>query len=216
MTPSPFRAPAGLLDHLLMAADEALRALSGATTAARALPCANRDVPVSAQERTLSAGLMRVNHTGEVCAQALYSGQSLVARDPAVRGVLQSAGAEERDHLSWCRDRLTDLGSRPSFLDPVWYAGSFAMGIASGLAGDRWSLGFLAETEAQVERHLQGHLERLPREDACSRGIVAQMREDEARHGQSGRDLGARELPQAVKAAMRAASKVMTRTAYWV
>jgi ubiquinone biosynthesis monooxygenase Coq7 len=211
-----FRAPAGPLDHLLMAADEALRALSGATTAARPLPCTERSVPSTADDRRLSAGLMRVNHTGEVCAQALYSGQSLVARDPAVRIALQSAAAEERDHLSWCRDRLADLGSRPSLLDPVWYAGSFAWGVASGLAGDRWSLGFLAETEAQVERHLGGHLERLPIDDKCSREIVAQMRDDEARHGQAGRDLGARELPQVVKAAMGAASKVMTRTAYWV
>jgi ubiquinone biosynthesis monooxygenase Coq7 len=199
-----------------MAADEALRALSGATTATRPSPCIAREVPASPDDRRLSAGLMRVNHTGEVCAQALYSGQALVARDPVVRVALQSAASEERDHLSWCRDRLADLGSRPSLLDPVWYAGSFAWGLASGLAGDRWSLGFLAETEAQVERHLEGHLERLPADDACSRLIVAQMRDDEARHGQAGRDLGARELPLAVKLAMRAASKVMTRTAYWV
>ena len=216
MTRFPFRAAAGPLDHLLVAADEALRALSGATTAARPLPCSDREVPASPEDRRISAGLMRVNHTGEVCAQALYSGQSLFARDPLVRGALQSAAAEERDHLSWCRDRLEDLGSRASLLDPLWYAGSFAWGVASGLAGDRWSLGFLAETEAQVERHLEGHLESLPREDACSRQIVAQMRDDEARHGQSGRDLGARELPQVVKLAMRAASKVMTRTAFWV
>lgn len=216
MTRFPFRASRSPLDHLLVAADEALRALSGGTTASRPLPCANREVPVSQEDRQLSAGLMRVNHTGEVCAQALYSGQSLVARDPLVRGLLQSAAAEERDHLSWCSDRLADLGSRASLLDPLWYAGSFAWGVASGLAGDRWSLGFLAETEAQVESHLDGHLERLPREDTCSREIVAQMRDDEARHAQSGRDLGARELPQVVKLAMRAASKVMTRTAYWV
>jgi ubiquinone biosynthesis monooxygenase Coq7 len=216
MTPSAFRAPAGPLDHLLMAADEALRALSGATSATRPLPCADRDVPLAQQDRVLSAGLMRVNHTGEVCAQALYSGQSLVARDPVVRAALRTAAGEERDHLSWCRDRLADLGSRPSLLDPLWYAGSFAWGLASGLAGDRWSLGFLAETEAQVERHLEGHLERLPGDDRCSRQIVAQMRDDENRHGQAGRDLGARELPLAVKLAMRAASKVMTRTAYWI
>ncbi|MEP7068128.1 MAG: 2-polyprenyl-3-methyl-6-methoxy-1,4-benzoquinone monooxygenase [Usitatibacter sp.] len=216
MRPTAFRAPAGPLDHLLAVADEALRALSGATTATRALPCAGREVPVSPDDRRLSAGLMRVNHTGEVCAQALYSGQSMFARDPAVRSALQTAAAEERDHLSWCRDRLGDLGSRPSLLDPVWYAGSFALGVASGLAGDRWSLGFLAETEAQVERHLEGHLERLPLGDVCSREIVAQMRDDENRHGQAGRDLGARELPYVVKLAMRAASKVMTRAAHWV
>jgi ubiquinone biosynthesis monooxygenase Coq7 len=216
MTRTPFRAPAGALDHLLMAADEALRALSGTSSATRPLPCSDRDVPASEEDRRLSSGLMRVNHTGEVCAQALYSGQSLVARDAVVRSALQAAAAEERDHLSWCRSRLADLDARPSLLDPLWYAGSFAWGVASGLAGDRWSLGFLAETEAQVERHLGGHLELLPRDDACSREIVAQMREDESRHGQTGRDLGAAELPYVVKLAMQAASKVMTRTAYWV
>ena len=159
---------------------------------------------------------MRVNHTGEVCAQALYSGQALVARETRVRIALQAAASEERDHLSWCRGRLDDLGSRPSLLDPLWYAGSFTMGIASGLVGDRWSLGFLAETEAQVERHLHGHLERLPADDRCSRRIVETMREDEIRHGDTGRKLGAVELPYLVRAAMSAASKVMTRTAFWV
>jgi ubiquinone biosynthesis monooxygenase Coq7 len=159
---------------------------------------------------------MRVNHTGEVCAQALYSGQALVARDARVRVALQAAAAEERDHLAWCRGRLQQLDSRPSFLDPLWYAGSFAWGVASGLAGDRWSLGFLAETEEQVERHLEGHLERLPAGDDASREIVAKMREDEARHAQTGRSLGAAELPYPVKRAMQSASKIMTRTAYWV
>lgn len=159
---------------------------------------------------------MRVNHTGEVCAQALYSGQALVARDPIVLQALQVASQEERDHLAWCRERLADLDSRPSFLDPLWYVGSFAWGVASGLAGDRWSLGFLAETESQVERHLDGHLDRLPAGDSCSRAIVEQMRDDENRHGETGRALGAAELPYAMKLAMQAASKVMTRTAYWV
>jgi len=159
---------------------------------------------------------MRVNHTGEVCAQALYSGQALVARNDRVRAAMRAAAAEERDHLSWCRARLRDLDSRPSLLDPLWYAGSFAWGVASGLAGDRWSLGFLAETEAQVERHLEGHLERLPGDDVASREIVAKMRDDEARHGQTGRSLGAAELPYPVKRAMQSASKLMTRTAYWV
>jgi ubiquinone biosynthesis monooxygenase Coq7 len=163
----------------------------------------------------LSAGLMRVNHTGEICAQALYSGQALFARDPRVRGVLQSAAAEERDHLAWCRARLDELGSRPSLLDPLWYSGSFALGMASGIAGDRWSMGFLAETEVQVERHLEGHLARLPPDDEKSRAVVAQMREDERRHGAAGRDMGAAELPLPVRLAMRAASKVMTGTAYW-
>ncbi len=159
---------------------------------------------------------MRVNHAGEICAQALYSGQALVARDERVRAALREAAAEERDHLAWCRSRLADLGARPSLLDPIWYAGSFAWGIASGLAGDRWSLGFLAETEAQVERHLEGHLDRLPAEDAASREIVAKMREDEARHGETGRGLGAADLPYPVKRAMQATSRIMTRTAYWV
>jgi ubiquinone biosynthesis monooxygenase Coq7 len=204
------------LDRLLGIADEALRTLSGSVSAARASPCADRSVPASDSDRELSAGLMRVNHTGEVCAQALYSGQSLVARDPVVRAALEDAAAEERDHLAWCRGRLSDLDSRPSLLDPLWFAGSFAWGVASGLAGDRWSLGFLAETEAQVERHLEGHLDRLPADDRCSRAIVAQMSEDENRHGRTGRELGAAELPYPVKLAMRAASRVMTRTAYWV
>ena len=211
-----FRAPASILDQLLAAADEALRTLSGAVTAARPSPATDRAVPSSEADRRTSAGLMRVNHTGEICAQALYSGQALVARDARIRGALQSAAAEERDHLAWCRARLAELGSRPSLLDPVWYAGSFAWGVASGLAGDRWSLGFLAETEAQVERHLEGHLDRLPAGDKASREIVAKMRDDEARHGETGRSLGAAELPYPVKRAMQSASKVMTRTAYWV
>jgi ubiquinone biosynthesis monooxygenase Coq7 len=201
------------LDALLIAADEALRALSGTTAAARPSPAAA--LP-EGDDRTVSAGLMRVNHTGEICAQALYSGQALFARDPSVRHALEQAAAEERDHLSWCRARLDELGSRPSLLDPFWYAGSFGFGVISGLAGDRWSMGFLAETEAQVERHLEGHLDKLPSRDARSRAVVEQMREDENRHGAMGRSLGAQELPLPVKAAMRLVSRVMTRTAYYV
>jgi ubiquinone biosynthesis monooxygenase Coq7 len=206
----------GLVDSLLVAADEALRALSGSATAARPSPSTEEAVPAQARDRALSGRLMRVNHTGEVCAQALYSGQALVARDPSIRRALQVAASEERDHLAWCRDRIGQLGSHASVLDPLWYAGSFAWGVASGLAGDRWSLGFLAETEDQVERHLEGHLERLPADDTASRAIVRQMREDEARHGATGRALGARELPGAVKAAMRAAARMMTGTTYWI
>jgi ubiquinone biosynthesis monooxygenase Coq7 len=202
-----------ILDHLLIAADEALRALSGAAHASRPSPGAR--LPEGDEPR-VSAGLMRVNHTGEICAQALYSGQSLFARDPAVRAALQRAASEERDHLAWCRTRLDELDSRPSFLDPLWYAGSFGLGMVSGLAGDRWSMGFLAETEAQVERHLEGHLGKLPQADARSRAVVEQMCRDENQHGALGRSLGARELPLAVKAAMRMASRVMTRTAYYV
>ena len=202
-----------LVDHLLIAADEALRTLSGSASAARASPA--REARAGGDPR-VSAGLMRVNHTGEICAQALYSGQALFARDDRVRAALQGAAAEERDHLAWCRGRLKELDAQPSALDPLWYAGSFALGVVSGIAGDRWSMGFLAETEAQVERHLEGHLDRLPADDARSRAIVTQMRDDEARHGSMGRALGAAELPLPVKAAMRMASRVMTRTAYYV
>ena len=202
-----------ILDRLLIAADEALRALSGAVQPSRPSPGAR--LP-EGDEPQISAGLMRVNHTCEICAQALYSGQSLFARDPAVRAALQSAASEERDHLAWCRARLDELGSQPSFLDPLWYSGSFGLGMVSGLAGDKWSMGFLAETEAQVERHLEDHLDRLPQADARSRAVVEQMCVDENRHGALGRSLGARELPLAVKAAMRIASRVMTRTAYYV
>ena len=202
-----------IVDHLLIAADEALRALGGATDASRPSPAASL---AEGEDPRVSAGLMRVNHTGEICAQALYSGQALFARDPAVRAALLRAASEERDHLAWCRSRLDELDSHPSLLDPLWYAGSFGFGLVSGLAGDRWSMGFLAETEAQVERHLEGHLERLPEGDARSRAVVEQMRDDENRHGALGRSLGARELPLAVKAAMRIASRVMTRAAYYV
>lgn len=202
-----------LVDQLLIAADEALRTLAGVATAARPVP--GRDEAGGSQPRH-SAGLMRVNHSGEICAQALYSGQALFARSDEVRSALQTAAAEERDHLAWCRTRLQELGSRPSLLDPAWYAGSFALGMASGLLGDRWSMGFLAETEAQVEHHLEGHLDELPPDDRRSRAVVLQMRDDEQRHGAMGRSLGATELPYPVKLAMKAASKVMTRTAYWV
>lgn len=202
-----------IVDSMLIAADEALRTLAGVATAARPLP--GRDEAGGSQPRH-SAGLMRVNHSGEICAQALYSGQALFARSDEVRGALQTAAAEERDHLAWCRTRLQELGSRPSLLDPAWYAGSFALGMASGLLGDRWSMGFLAETEAQVERHLEGHLDELPADDRRSRAVVLQMRDDEQRHGAMGRSLGATELPYPVKLAMKTASKVMTRTAYWV
>jgi len=215
MTQLPFRRKTAI-DALLGAADDALRTLSGSVSASRPTPASQRAVPGSQDARRLSAGLMRVNHTGEVCAQALYSGQALVARDPRIRSALQGAASEERDHLAWCRERLGELGSRASVLDPLWYAGSFAWGVASGLAGDRWSLGFLAETEDQVERHLDGHLDRLPADDRASRAIVLKMREDEGRHGDTGRALGARELPEPVKAAMRAAARVMTGTTYWV
>ena len=200
------------VDQLLIAADEALRTISGVGSAARPTPGTGSG---SGSDPRHSAGLMRVNHTGEICAQALYSGQALFARNPEVRAALQSAASEERDHLAWCRTRLRELDARPSILDPAWYAGSFALGVVSGLAGDRWSMGFLAETEQQVERHLDGHLEKLPRDDARSRAVILQMRDDEHRHGEAGRALGGAELPHVVRLAMQAASKAMTKTAYW-
>lgn len=205
-----------LTDRLLIAADAALRTLSGVAPAARRNPASGVDTLTGAQARRHAAALMRVNHSGEICAQALYSGQAIVARDARVRETLEHAAVEERDHLSWCRQRLTELDARPSLLDPAWYAGSFALGVVSGLVGDRWSLGFLVETERQVEHHLDDHLVRLPEGDRRSREILEQMRVDEIAHGASGEKLGAQALPLPVKLAMKLASRVMTRSAYWV
>ena len=159
---------------------------------------------------------MRVNHTGEICAQALYHAQSLTVRDPATRRNLASAAGEEEEHLAWTQQRLVELRSRPSLLNPLWYAGSFAIGLAAGVTGDRTNLGFVFETERQVEEHLTGHLERLPAGDTKSRAIVAAMRNDEARHGANARDAGGIELPLPVRLAMRAAARVMTATAYYL
>jgi ubiquinone biosynthesis monooxygenase Coq7 len=202
------------LDRVLIVADNALRTLSGAVSPSRPTPGRGLQESRSAEERAHVAGLMRVDHAGEVCAQALYAGQSLVARDPRVRAALEEAGAEERDHLAWCAERLRELESHPSVLAPFWYAGSFALGIASGLAGDRWSMGFLVETERQVEKHIDGHLDSLPADDARSRAILEQMRTDEIRHAGTGRSLGGTDLPAPVRGAMRLVAKVMTRTAY--
>ncbi len=166
-------------------------------------------------QRRLCAGLMRVNHAGEVAAQALYHAQSLTARNPHLRGQLARAADEESDHLRWCRTRLTELNSRPSVLDPLWYAGSFAIGVAAGAVSDRVNLGFLAETEHQVVRHLDGHLQRLPAEDTRSLAIIRQMREDEQHHALGAQSSGAVTLPVAVKGAMQRVSKVMTTCAYW-
>lgn len=159
---------------------------------------------------------MRVNHTGEVCAQALYQAQALVARDPEIRDRFAAAAREEEDHLAWTQDRLVELGDRTSFANPLWYAGSFAIGLAAGLAGDRSNLGFVVETERQVEEHLSSHIDRLPPGDARSRAIVAAMRDDEIRHGMAASDAGARELPLPLRALMRATAKLMTLTAYRV
>lgn len=159
---------------------------------------------------------MRVNHAGEVAAQALYEGQALTARLAGVRASMERAAQEESDHLAWCRTRLRELGSRPSLLNPVWYAGAFAIGAVAGVAGDRWSLGFIAETEAQVVRHLDDHLHRLPPEDRRSRAILERMRADELRHGTVAADAGGHALPAPVRRMMGITSRVMTRAAYWV
>jgi len=171
-------------------------------------------VALGPAERRLSGALMRVNHVGEVCAQALYQGQAITARDEHTRASLQRAAREEADHLAWSAERIRDLGGRPSLLNPLWYAGSLALGLGAGLLGDRWSLAFLAETERQVEAHLSGHLERLSPDDAPTRAVVEVMRDDEARHRQTAVALGAAELPAAAKRAMRAMAKAMTAIAY--
>lgn len=179
-------------------------------------PARESTLTLEEPERRHAAGLMRVNHAGEVAAQALYSGQALVARDAKTRAALTQAAIEERDHLRWCEERVRELGSHVSYLTPVWHLGSFAIGAAAGLAGDKWNLGFVLETERQVVAHLERHLERLPEKDQRSRRIVSQMREDEARHATTAAAAGAAELPAPVKTAMRYCSKVMTTTAYWI
>ncbi|HWL63459.1 MAG TPA: 2-polyprenyl-3-methyl-6-methoxy-1,4-benzoquinone monooxygenase [Steroidobacteraceae bacterium] len=201
-----------LADQLLASADRALRAMFAPPRATRPTP-GEPGTGLPEEQRRLAAGLMRVNHAGEVAAQGLYHGQALVARDPAVRKVLEQAAREETDHLAWCEQRLRELQDRPSRLHPFWYAGSFAIGVAAGLASDRVSLGFVAETERQVERHLDSHLQQLPAEDARSRTILEQMRADEQAHGEMARHSGGVPLPRVVQKAMQLASRVMTGTA---
>ena len=204
-----------MLDSLIIGFDRALRTLSGTATPARPTPGASLPEPaLEPRERRDAAGLMRVNHTGEVCAQALYAAQALVARDPEVRERYAQAAREEEDHLAWTQARLAEFGTRPSLLNPLWYAGSFAIGVAAGVAGDRANLGFVVETERQVEEHLTAHIERLPMNDAKSRAIIEQMRDDEARHGAMAQDAGALPLPFPVRYAMRAAADVMRAVAY--
>ncbi|HWH83427.1 MAG TPA: 2-polyprenyl-3-methyl-6-methoxy-1,4-benzoquinone monooxygenase [Burkholderiaceae bacterium] len=204
------------MDSLLTAADGALRTLSGAGPAGRPYPVSHTepDTPLEPAQRALAGALMRVNHVGEVCAQALYSAQSLATRDPTLRRQFDEAAREETDHLAWTRQRLRELGARPSILNPLWYAGSFALGLLAGRAGDAVSLGFVVETERQVEQHLGSHLDRLPAADSRSRAIVEKMMADEARHGAAARQAGAAPLPAPVRWAMRAAARVMTTTAH--
>ena len=208
-----------LLDELINEFDRGLRSMTGVSRMSRPLPvppASTEPVELTDEERAHAAGLMRVNHVGEVCAQALYQAQKLATRSPALKQAFEHAAREEEDHLAWTYKRLEALNSRPSLLNPLWYAGALAIGFAAGRLGDRVSLGFMAETERQVELHLDGHLTTLPEGDHESRAIVEQMRIDEAAHGKAATDAGGVELPFPARALMRAASKIMTRTAYHV
>jgi ubiquinone biosynthesis monooxygenase Coq7 len=214
MRANPFISP---LDDLIVGFDKALRVVGGVAAASRANPAAHAvDCELDEREQRHSAGLMRVNHVGEVCAQALYDSQARHAHSPGMRAQFEQAGREEEDHLAWTAQRLTELGSQPSVLNPLWYAGAYAMGTVAAKLGDARSLGFVVETERQVEAHLNSHLEQLPAGDAKSRAIVEQMRLDEVAHGNAAQSLGAAEMPVPVKLIMRAMSKVMTTTAYYL
>ncbi len=203
------------LDRLLVDAQNALGTLAGKPAARRPNPGAGiADLELDAGERRHAAGLMRINHVGEVCAQGLYFGQAAVARDPQTRAHLLDAAQEETDHLAWCAERLEELDSRPSVFNPLWYAGSYSLGALAGLRGDGWNLGFVVETEHQVEAHLQEHLQTLPQADLRSREILKTMKADEARHAQQAEQAGARLLPQPIPSLMAAASKLMKAVAY--
>jgi ubiquinone biosynthesis monooxygenase Coq7 len=204
-----------VLDSLIIGFDRALRTLTGNVASARPMPGTElKEADLAPADVKHAAGLMRVNHTGEVCAQALYAAQAQVARDPAVKAQFARAAREEEEHLAWTQTRLGELHDRPSLLNPLWYAGSFAIGVAAGLAGDRVNLGFVVETERQVEEHLTRHMERLPAADVKSRAIVDQMRDDEVRHGAMALEAGAAPLPAPVKYLMRRAADVMRAIAY--
>ena len=203
------------IDRAISELDRALRSLVGVRQAARANPGGEiGETQLSDQERAHAAALMRVNHVGEICAQALYQGQALTARDEHTRRELEQAAREEQDHLAWSAERIAELDGRPSLLNPLWYAGAFAMGAAAGAFGDRWNLAFLAETERQVEEHLSGHLEKLPANDRRTRSLVAAMRSEEAGHRETALRLGAAQLPAPVTLTMRIAAKIMTTVAY--
>jgi len=203
------------LDRLIVEFDKGLRTLFSQAHSARPHPDASMpDIPLEDAERKHAAGLMRINHSGEICAQALYQGQALTARDPAVQKELQHAAQEETEHLAWTAQRVHELGGHLSVLNPLWYSGSLALGAVAGMLGDKWNLGFLSETERQVGGHLQSHLEKLPAQDAKSRAIVQQMYTDETGHSEMARQMGGAELPGPIKLAMRATSKILTHTAY--
>jgi 3-demethoxyubiquinol 3-hydroxylase len=205
------------IDRFIVAFDKSLRTLFAPAQTARPVPGEKvSEGELTDRERAAAAALMRVNHAGEVCAQALYQGQALTARNPVAKDALDQAAREETEHLAWTERRIEALGGRKSLLNPLWYAGSFAIGAAAGVLGDRWNLGFLVETERQVVNHLEGHLQRMPANDTKSRAILEQMRDDEARHATSALKHGAAELPPPARFAMRIASRIMTRTAHWI
>lgn len=204
-------------DNVLICLNDALETLFAGKTAERRYP--GKNVPegeLSNSQQRHSARLMRINHVGEVCAQALYQSQAITARDPATREQMRQSADEEKEHLAWCEKRIHELGGRKSLLNPLWYAGSFAVGTAAGIAGDKWNLGFVAETENQVVNHLEDHLGKLPENDFRSRKVLDQMKQDESQHAEQAREAGAAELPNPVKQWMKRASRIMTRTAYWV
>ena len=220
MSSQPFNpTPRSATDRALIGLDQALRSISGTYQAGRTTPrgqARSNDKDLPADEKRLSGALMRVNHVGEICAQALYHAQAMTTRDPQLRAHFEQAAREEADHLAWTKQRLDELGDRVSLLAPLWYVGAFGIGVLAGMSGDKRSLGFVVETERQVEEHLAGHLDRLPAADLDSRAIVSQMKADEVEHAQQAQAAGAAELPAPVKQLMRLAAKVMTKTAHHI
>ena len=205
------------LDQFITTFDAGLRTVFASAQAARPRPDADlEESALDDASKRHAAALMRINHVGEICAQALYSGQAITSKNPQIVKALQHAAAEEIDHLAWCEARINELGGRKSLLNPLWYAGSFTLGTVAGALGDRWNLGFLAETENQVATHLQSHLQQLSDEDIKTRTIVNQMQQDEAAHASEANALGASELPAPIKAGMKIASKIMTKTAFYI
>lgn len=206
------------LDKFLIEFDAGLAAMFDKSGSPQRSNPANTEsaTGLNSTETRISQGLMRVNHAGEVSAQALYQGQSLTARSKSVQESMQQSAMEEVDHLNWCKDRLDELGSHTSYLNPLWFSGSFTIGAAAGLVGDKWSLGFVAETERQVVAHLESHLQKLPERDEKSRAILEQMKKDEAHHASVAIESGAAELPTTIKKVMTLCSRIMTRTAYWI
>jgi ubiquinone biosynthesis monooxygenase Coq7 len=205
------------IDSLIVEFDKGLRTVFGVARAVRPMPASEtEEAGLSPEERAEAAALMRVNHCGEICAQALYQGQALASDNADLKRALEQAAREEEDHLAWTEQRIAELGGRTSLLKPLWYAGSLAIGFAAGKLGDAWNLGFLKETERQVERHLQGHLDRLSEKDVRTRTVVAAMQRDEAGHARTAEALGAKELPSAIKAIMRASARIMTSSSYWI